>query len=353
MSADRGARNPLAGRMRDRRTVDELSTEELQRLLAIRKRAERVAAWDSDALRPAAKGDGERPPWARDALATEAAPPSEAHPPDRAGPVRRMGPISSTASLSSAPQARPSEKSGPPLCDTSASEDRAPESRGRLHDKILLFVEFALAIALLGVLIASLRTMGEVNRAAREAQALSTPTATPLIHVALLPGGHTPPDAPGGAAPEEVPAHLRDRVSDIQPVAMPTPGPQHATRILIPAIGVDAPVVEGDDWEALKQGAGHHLNSANPGEPGNCVISAHNDIFGEIFRRLPDVDLGDEIVIHTARRVHRYIVTQKRVIEPEDVSVMHPTSSPVLTLISCYPYGVDTHRIVVAAELQP
>jgi len=98
---------------------------------------------------------------------------------------------------------------------------------------------------------------------------------------------------------------------------------------------------------------GHHAGSANPGESDNCIISAHNDIFGEIFRDLPDLDLDDEVIVHTASRMYRYIVTQKRIIEPTDVSVMYPTSSPVLTLISCYPYGIDTHRIVVVAELQP
>ena len=86
--------------------------------------------------------------------------------------------------------------------------------------------------------------------------------------------------------PEEIPAHLRDLVGAITPLPMPTPGPEQGIRIQIPAIGVDAPVVEGDDWEALKQGAGHHIGSANPGESGNCVISAHNDIFGEIFQTL-------------------------------------------------------------------
>jgi sortase A len=134
---------------------------------------------------------------------------------------------------------------------------------------------------------------------------------------------------------------------------MPTPGPEHATRIIIPSIGVDAPVVEGDDWESLKQGAGHHIGSANPGERGNCVISAHNDIFGEIFRRLPDMELGAVITVQTTRHEYRYTVTQKRIIEPDEVSVMAPTSGPVLTLISCHPYGVDTHRIVVTAELVP
>jgi sortase A len=149
-----------------------------------------------------------------------------------------------------------------------------------------------------------------------------------------------------------VPAHLRDLVDEITPLPVPTPGPEQAVRIQIPAIGVDAPVVEGDDWESLKQGAGHHIGSANPGERGNCVISAHNDIFGEIFRDLPDLDLGNEILVHTASQVYRYEVTQKRIIQPTEVSVMAPTSSPVLTLISCYPYGIDTHRIVVIAELR-
>jgi len=142
-------------------------------------------------------------------------------------------------------------------------------------------------------------------------------------------------------------------VGAITPLPVPTPGPEQAIRIQIPAIGVDAPVVEGDDWESLRQGAGHHVGSANPGEGGNCVISAHNDIFGEIFRDLSDLDLGDEVFVHTASQVYHYVVTQKRIIEPTEVSVMKSTSSPVLTLISCYPYGIDTHRIVVIAELRP
>jgi sortase A len=110
--------------------------------------------------------------------------------------------------------------------------------------------------------------------------------------------------------------------------------------------------VEGDDWEALKQGAGHHIGSANPGESDNCVISAHNDIYGEIFRRLDDLELGDEVVIYAGEQPYRYIVMAKQIVEPTQVHVLAPTTKPVATLISCYPYMVDTHRIVVIAELQ-
>jgi len=332
--------------MKDRRQVDQVSVEELERLLLIRRREERLATARQADLnaedRPRREARGVYPAHTLDGRA-------------RAARARRRAASAKGGAAESPPEARyPFGQSGIAPSKAAHEAESAPRgSRGRFRDKALLVVEVVLAVALLGVLVASLRTLGEVNRASREAQLLLTPSPTPLIQVALLPGGHSPPDAPGGSAPDEVPSHLRDRVGAIGPVAMPTPGPEHATRVVIASIDVDAPVVEGDDWEALKQGAGHHLGTANPGEQGNCVISAHNDIFGEIFRRLSEVDLGDEVIIHTARQAYRYIVTQKRIIGPEDVSVMFPTSSPVLTLISCHPYGVDTHRIAVTAELQP
>ena len=352
--------------MSDRRRVDQLSADELERLLLVRKREERLAA----AQRADCSGNQQRLGSRRAGRGNEMERPTQntsrvlAEMAKAAGPrlfATRPGREAVRSPAGTAPDValpsatgRPSGQSEFALREAPRQESHsAPrEPRGRLRDNVLLAVEILLAVALLGVLIASLRTLGEVNRASREAQSLPPPSPTPLIQVALLPGGHTPPDAPGGSAPEEVPAHLRDRAGAVRPIAMPTPGPEHATRITISSIGVDAPVVEGDDWEALKQGAGHHLGSVNPGEQGNCVISAHNDIFGEIFRRLPEVDLGDEVTVLTARQAYRYVVTQKRIIGPEDVSVMYPTTSAVLTLISCYPYGVDTHRIVVSAELQ-
>jgi sortase A len=121
---------------------------------------------------------------------------------------------------------------------------------------------------------------------------------------------------------------------------------------VIPAIEVDALVVEGDSWEQLKLGVGHHLNTADPGERGNMVLSAHNDIYGETFRHLDDLELGDEVVIYAGEQPYRYIVRAKQIVEPTEVSVLASTTKPVTTLISCYPYMVDTHRIVVIAELQ-
>jgi sortase A len=112
-----------------------------------------------------------------------------------------------------------------------------------------------------------------------------------------------------------------------------------------------APVVQGDGWEQLKKGVGQHIGSTDPGRPGNLVLSAHNDIFGELFRHLDRLQPGDEIVLTTATREFVYRVTGTEIVEPTDVRVMDPTNRPTVTLVSCYPYLVDTERIVVFAEL--
>ena len=304
--------------MRDRRSVDELSIEELEAILLLRKREARL-----ERLRRLGK---KSPPTLDPLTVGRAATPPE-----------------------------PMEE------EEEEEEPRRGIRWDWVREKTLLLVELLVVAALFWLLFDLQATIRRVNQEATQAQQAqlptipptTPPTPTPLINVVILPGGHTPPDSPGGAAPAEIPAHLRPLVEAITPLPVPTPGPEQAVRIRIPAIGVDAPVVEGDDWESLKQGAGHHIGSANPGESGNCIISAHDDVYGEIFRHLDEVDLGDEVFIHTASRIYRYVVTQKRVIEPTDVSVMYPTTSPIVTLITCYPYGVDTHRLVVIAELSP
>jgi sortase A len=123
-------------------------------------------------------------------------------------------------------------------------------------------------------------------------------------------------------------------------------------RIQIGAIKVDAPIVQGDGWEQLKKGVGQHVGTADPGQNGNMVLSAHNDVFGEIFRDLERLKPGDAITIYTNQRQFTYLITESKVVAPTDVGVMTPTEKPSITLISCYPYMVDTQRIVITAQLQ-
>ena len=88
-----------------------------------------------------------------------------------------------------------------------------------------------------------------------------------------------------------------------------------------------------------------------PGQRGNMVLAAHNDIYGEIFRYLPDVPVGEIITIYAGDEAFRYKITERRIITPDQVEVMLPTTGPTTTLISCYPYLIDTHRIVLFGEL--
>jgi sortase A len=66
---------------------------------------------------------------------------------------------------------------------------------------------------------------------------------------------------------------------------------------------------------------------------------------------LEDLEVGDEYFIYAGNEEFRYVVTERRIIEPTEVDVMLPTTKPVATLQTCYPYMVDTHRLVVISEL--
>lgn len=223
-----------------------------------------------------------------------------------------------------------------------------------IFNRVLLLVEIAAVGGLLFILLNGAGALQQLNQEVAEALALATPSPTPLITAVVLPSGHTPPTSPGGARPNEaeIPANLRPLVQSMPVIDIPVAGPEHARSMSIPALWNDAaPVVQGDGWEQLKKGVGQYVGSAKPGENGNMVLSAHNDIFGELFRDLDQLKPGDEIIVNTSRQEYIYRVTGIRIVEPTEVSVLNPTAKPTVTLISCYPYLVDSQRIVVFGEL--
>jgi len=231
----------------------------------------------------------------------------------------------------------------------------APRSKRRIWlDRALFVVEILAVVGMAFLLFNGVNLLRNLNNEVAAVLVQPTLTPTPLVSAVILPSGHTPPTDPGGARfnEDEIPEHLRPLVQTLANIALPTPSPAHATRIQIPAIGVDAPVVQGDGWEQLKKGVGQHVGTPNPGDKGNLVLSAHNDVFGEIFRDLDRLKEGDEIILSTSQQAYVYIVRQTQVVEPTQVEVMAPSQSPLVTLVSCYPYMVDNQRIVVSAELQ-
>ena len=227
-------------------------------------------------------------------------------------------------------------------------------ARRRWYDGILLTVEILAVLGLVGLMLNWFGLLQSLNQEVVSALQQDTLTPTPLITAIVLPSGHTPPTAPGGAQPNEaeIPEHLRPLVQSLADLPIPTPGPAQAMRVQIQAIKVDAPVVQGDTWDQLKKGVGQHIGSADPGQVGNVVLSAHDDVFGEIFRNLDRLQPGDQVVVFTAQKQFVYLVTSSQIVAPTQVDVMNPTSAPTLTLISCYPYMVDKSRIVVFAKLQ-
>jgi len=237
---------------------------------------------------------------------------------------------------------------GPP--DPVAEEKKRNK---RVVDGFLLAIEVLAVLGLVFVLFNGLDILQQLNREVALALEQPTLTATPLIRAVVLPGGHTPPDSPGGSQPniEEIPEHLRPVVQSYWEIPIPTPGPNHAIRLQIPKINKDVPVVEGDGPEQLKKGVGHAIYSANPGEIGNVVLSAHNDIQGEIFRNLDQLEEGDLVILFSERKSYTYVVEDVLIVEPHQVEFLESTDESIATLISCFPYRIDNQRIIVIANL--
>lgn len=230
-----------------------------------------------------------------------------------------------------------------------------PKNRAKTWlDRFLLLVELAAVAGLVLILLNGFNLISTLNNEVTTSLVLPTLTATPLIQAVVLPSGHIPPNAPGGGQPNdaEIPEHLRPLAQSFASLPLPTPGPQQAVRLQIPALKVDHPVVQGDGPEQLKKGVGQHIGSPNPGQRGNVVLSAHNDIFGQIFQYLDKLKPGDQIILFSSQRSYTYIVRQTQIVAPTQVEVMNQTPESIVTLISCYPYMVDKQRIVVTAYLQ-
>jgi LPXTG-site transpeptidase (sortase) family protein len=159
------------------------------------------------------------------------------------------------------------------------------------------------------------------------------------------------------------------------PTPPPTPTPDPASlvpgRLVIPAISLDAPVVSvgWDTKEVNGQpvsswivpdsfAAGWHSTSALPRDAGNTVLNGHHNINGEVFRDLEDLQPGDEIIIQTGDKTHHYAVTERHILEEkyqsaevrrQNAQFIMPTDDRRLTLVTCWPYTNNTHRLVIVA----
>jgi sortase A len=122
------------------------------------------------------------------------------------------------------------------------------------------------------------------------------------------------------------------------------------------------------EWDVVDFAAGHHINSAFPGEPGNVVLSGHNNIGGAVFQSVcvigePGVDfgLGDEMILEDelGRRFIYQVNGWRRLKEAnasiakrqENAHYLDPTAFAQLTLVTCWPPTSNTHRVIVTGLL--
>src|SRR5215210_7343896 len=122
------------------------------------------------------------------------------------------------------------------------------------------------------------------------------------------------------------------------------------TRIKIPAINVDAVVVEGITPSALRAGAGHYPQTPLPCEGGNVSIAGHRTTYGRPFGNVDQLKPGDTIELTTPIGGCVYQVAKAPfVVAPTDMSVIDPTGERSLTLTTCHPKGSAAQRLIIRA----
>lgn len=119
----------------------------------------------------------------------------------------------------------------------------------------------------------------------------------------------------------------------------------------IPKIRVSLPVYHGVDEAILQKAIGHIAGSSLPvgGESTHCVLSGHRGLpSAKLFTNLDRLEKGDYFILHTLKQDLAYEVDQILIVEPEDVSSLEiKEGEDLCTLITCTPYGVNSHRLLV------
>ncbi len=133
------------------------------------------------------------------------------------------------------------------------------------------------------------------------------------------------------------------------------------TRVVISSAGIDTPIVEvgiiDDDgrpaWETAWHAAGHHLDSALPGQPGNLVLTGHVSVADKrnapVFSKLDEVRAGDVVQVYSGETVYQYRVDNVTVVDPGNLRVLRSGQASTVTLITCT--RDLKHRLVVTGTL--
>jgi len=124
--------------------------------------------------------------------------------------------------------------------------------------------------------------------------------------------------------------------------------------IEIPSINCTLPIYHGTDEAVLQVAVGHLEWTSLPvgGESTHSVVSGHRGLpSAELLTHIDKLDIGDKFYIHVLNKVLEYRVDNIAVVEPHDTSLLQITQSKdYMTLVTCTPYGINTHRLLVRGE---
>jgi sortase A len=173
-------------------------------------------------------------------------------------------------------------------------------------------------------------------------------------------GGATTSTAPATTTAPGTTTPGSTTTTTLAPLAAPPEGDLLGA-IHIPKIGVSQYVVEGVDVDDLHKGPGHYPSTQMPGHEGNSAIAGHRTTYGAPFGDLDQLAVGDEISVQTpSQGSFVYKVTEQKIVDPSEVSVLDPTPDPArpghllatLTLTTCNPKYSAAQRLVIKAQLE-
>ena len=124
--------------------------------------------------------------------------------------------------------------------------------------------------------------------------------------------------------------------------------------IEIPKISVYLPIYHGTSADILEKGVGHMQSTSLPigGASTHCVLTGHTGLSSaELFTRIDELEIGDVFYIHVLDTVLEYKVYETKIVLPDQIDELQIISGrDLVTLVTCTPYGVNTHRLLVKAE---
>lgn len=122
----------------------------------------------------------------------------------------------------------------------------------------------------------------------------------------------------------------------------------------IPKLNLELPIYEGTEEETLQKGIGRITESSllAGGESAHCLLAGHRGLpNAQLFTRLNELEVGDEFVIYIKEEKLTYEVCEISIIKPEDTGGLGVQEGrDLVSLITCTPYGINTHRLVVTGE---